>query len=101
MTRFVPVGMRARVLFIILLVLLPVFVLRVFSAIDDRRAAARGAESDAYNVARTAAQDQQGLFEQSRQQLFTFAQLVALSRGRPIDPCALPAGAADEDRSAW
>jgi signal transduction histidine kinase/DNA-binding response OmpR family regulator/HAMP domain-containing protein len=78
--------MRARVLFLILLVLLPVFALRLFSAIDDRRAAVRGAEKDAYNVARLVAQDQQGLFEQSRQQLFTFAQLVALSSGKPIDP---------------
>ena len=85
MTRFVPSGMRARVLSLILLVLLPVFALRLWSAIDDRRAATRGAESDAYNVARLVAQDQQGLFEQSRQQLFTFAQLVALSSGKPID----------------
>jgi PAS domain S-box-containing protein len=77
--------MRARVLFLILLVLLPVFGLRFFSAIDDRRAAIRSAETDAYDVARLVAQDQQGLFEQSRQQLFTFAQLVALSSGRPID----------------
>jgi signal transduction histidine kinase/CheY-like chemotaxis protein/HAMP domain-containing protein len=85
-TRFVPVGMRARVLFLILLVLVPVFALRLFSAIDDRRAAIRHAEGDAYDAARIVAQDQQGLFEQSRQQLFTFAQLVALSSGRPIDP---------------
>jgi len=84
-TRFVPVGMRARVLFLILLVLLPVFGLRLFAAIDDRRAAIRGAEGDAYDTARIVAQDQQGLFEQSRQQLFTFAQLVALSSGRPIE----------------
>jgi signal transduction histidine kinase/DNA-binding response OmpR family regulator/HAMP domain-containing protein/putative methionine-R-sulfoxide reductase with GAF domain len=84
--RFAPVGMRARVLFLILLVLLPVFGLRAFSAIDDRRAAIRGAEGDAYDTARIVAQDQQGLLEQSRQQLFTFVQLVALSSGRPIEP---------------
>jgi signal transduction histidine kinase/CheY-like chemotaxis protein len=78
--------MRARVLLLILLVLLPVIGLRLFAAIDDRRAAVRAAESDAYDTARIVAQDQQGLFEQSRQQLFTFAQLVALSSGRPIDP---------------
>ncbi|HEX7144452.1 MAG TPA: response regulator, partial [Gaiellaceae bacterium] len=69
-----------------LLVLLPVFGLRAFSAIDDRRAAIRGAEGDAYDTARIVAQDQQGLLEQSRQQLFTFVQLVALSSGRPIEP---------------
>ena len=86
MRRFAPVGMRARVLFLILLVLLPVFGLRAFSAIDDRRAAIRGAEGDAYDTARIVAQDQQGLLEQSRQQLFTFVQLVALSSGRPIEP---------------
>jgi signal transduction histidine kinase/DNA-binding response OmpR family regulator/HAMP domain-containing protein len=85
MTRFVPAGMRARLLFLILLVLLPVFGLRVFAAIDDRRAATRAAESDAYDVARLVAQDQRGFFEQSRQQLFTFAQLVALGSGKPID----------------
>ncbi|MEN3311588.1 MAG: hypothetical protein V7645_917, partial [Actinomycetota bacterium] len=85
MKRLPSVGMRARVLFLILLVLLPVFGLRVFSAIDDRRAAIRSAEGDAYDTARIVAQDQQGLFEQSRQQLFTFAQLVALSSGRPIE----------------
>jgi len=84
-SRFAPVGMRARVLLLILLALLPVFGLRAYSAIDDRRAAARDAEANAYDVARLVAQDQQGLFEQSRQQLFTFAQLVALSSGRPID----------------
>jgi signal transduction histidine kinase/CheY-like chemotaxis protein/HAMP domain-containing protein len=78
--------MRTRVLFLILLVLLPVFGLRAFSAIDDRRAAIRGAEGDAYDTARIVAQDQQGLLEQSRQQLFTFVQLVALSSGRPIEP---------------
>ena len=85
MTRFAALGMRARVLFLILLVFLPVFGLRVFSAVDDRRAAIRGAEGDAYDTARIVAQDQQGLLEQSRQQLFTFAQLVALSSGKPIE----------------
>jgi PAS domain S-box-containing protein len=77
--------MRARVLLLILLALLPVFGLRLYSAIDDRRAAARNAQDDAYDATRLVAQDQRGLFEQSRQQLFTFAQLVALSSGRAID----------------
>ncbi|MDX6408890.1 MAG: hypothetical protein QOE13_1961 [Gaiellaceae bacterium] len=85
MRRLLPVGMRARMLFLILLVLLPVFGLRFLSAVDDRRAAIRSAEGDAYDVARIVAQDQKGLFEQSRQQLFTFAQLVAVSSGQPID----------------
>jgi signal transduction histidine kinase/CheY-like chemotaxis protein/HAMP domain-containing protein len=88
MSRLSLSGVRARLFLLILLALLPVFVLRLFSALDDRRAAARDAKDDAFRLAQVVGQDQQQLFEQSRQLLFTFAQLAALAPGRPVEPAS-------------
>jgi PAS domain S-box-containing protein len=86
MSRVLLSGVRVRLLFLILLALAPVLALRLYSAFDDRRVAARDAKDDAYQLAQLVGRDQERLFEQSRELLFTFAQLAALAPERPVEP---------------
>lgn len=80
-------GVRARLLVLVLLAMLPALGLTVYRAFEDRRAATSRAEADALGAARAAARTQAQLVQQAHQLLLGLAQLPAV-REAPSEPCA-------------
>ena len=72
------VGLRARLLMLVLAAVLPAFGLIGYTAIVQHQQAALNAEKDAMNLARLAAREQRQLIASTRQLLLSLAQLPAV-----------------------
>lgn len=75
MQRFPFASLRARLLLLILLVVVPVIGLTIYTNIELRRLAAADAKAEALRLVRLAASDQQDMIKDTRQFLFALAQL--------------------------
>ena len=68
-------SLRVRLLFLVLLALLPALGLTVYTGVEHRRLAARDASKDALRIAQLAAVDQRALIERGRQLLLSLTHL--------------------------
>jgi PAS domain S-box-containing protein len=77
-------SLRFRLLLLVLLAVVPALGLVIYTASDERAAAAVAAQQDALNLARRAAQDQAALIEQARQVLVDLSAVyeTRLSEGQ-------------------
>jgi len=75
MQRFPFASLRARLLLLILLAVVPVIGLTIYTNIELRRLAAADAKAEALRLVRLAASDQQDTIKDTRQFLFALAQL--------------------------
>ncbi|MBM3889366.1 MAG: hypothetical protein FJ388_09595, partial [Verrucomicrobia bacterium] len=78
-------SLRMRLVLLVLLVAVPAMALTLYTAVERREEAARGAEEDALRVARLAAVAQGHFIEGARQLLISLARL---SEVRARDPKA-------------
>jgi PAS domain S-box-containing protein len=88
MQRFPFASLRARLLLLILLAVVPVIGLTIYTNIELRRWAAADAKAEALRLVRLAASDQQDTIRDTRQFLFALAQLPDV---RSADPAACSA----------
>jgi diguanylate cyclase (GGDEF)-like protein len=72
------IGLRARLLLLVLAAVIPAFGLIGYTAIAQRQAAALNAEKEAMNLVRLAAQEQGQLIASTHQLLMSLAQLPAI-----------------------
>lgn len=86
MTRFVDWGLRARLLLLILLALVPMLALILYSAVVQQRQAAFDAERQALRVVRRASATHERLLGETRHLLTVLAQLPAV-RDRDARAC--------------
>lgn len=75
MRRFYPESIRARLILLILLAIIPASTLTLYTGLEQRRQAAADAQARALGLARVAANDQEVLVEGARQLLVAVAQL--------------------------
>ena len=73
-------GLRARLMLLVLLAVIPAFGLMGYTAISQRQQAAVNAGRDAMNLARLAAQEQSQLIAATHQLLFMLSQLPAVKQ---------------------
>jgi diguanylate cyclase (GGDEF)-like protein len=73
-----PVGLRARLLLLVLFAVIPAFGLIGYTAVSQRQHAALDAERDALNLVRLASREQSQLVAATRQLLLSLAQLPAV-----------------------
>ncbi len=85
-------SLRARLIFLVLVAMLPAFALTLYSGLERRRAAAADAHADALRIARLAAAEQNDVFQTARQLAFTLAQVPAV---KTLDATACPRLLAD------
>ena len=78
-------SLRARLLMLVFFALLPAVGVSLYSAFEQRRVAAIGAEQDALRIVRLAAGSQERLIEGARQLLLTLAYLPELKWGEPAE----------------
>ncbi len=81
-------GLRARLLLLGTLTLLPAFGFILYSAVEQRREAADQAREDALHLLQLAALDQKHLVGSARQQLLTLAQLPIVRNPALAGQCA-------------
>jgi PAS domain S-box-containing protein len=81
-------SLRARLLLLVLLAVVPILGLTSYTNLELRRLAAADAKAEALQLARLAASDQQDTMKDTRQLLFALAQFPELAR---IDPAACSA----------
>ena len=79
-------SLRARLLLLVFFALLPAVGVSLYSAFEQRRMGALGAEQDALRIVRLAEGNQERLIEGARQLLLTLAYLPELKWGEP-DEC--------------
>lgn len=77
--------LRARLILLVLIAVLPAFGLMFFTAADQRNSAAREAQQNALRLARSAAATQNGSIEGARQLLAALAQVPAVRSGNAAD----------------
>jgi signal transduction histidine kinase len=68
-------SLRSRLLVLVLVAVLPAFALTLYTNLEQRRAAAAAAQEEALRIARIAASEQNGVFQDARRVLFTLAHL--------------------------
>lgn len=73
------IGLRARLLWLVLAAVIPAFGLIGYSAIEQREQAALGAKKDAMNLAQLAAREQTQMIVSTRQLLMSMAQLPSVT----------------------
>jgi hypothetical protein len=79
-------SLRARLIFLVLLAVLPPMVLILLTGLEQGRRAALNAQEEALHLAQHAAEDQQTLVAGTRQLLAVLARLP-LIRGRNVEAC--------------
>jgi Na+/proline symporter len=77
-------GLRSRLIALVLLAVLPALGLILFTASEERKAAATEVQDDALRIARLASSAQERLIEGARQLLIMMAHLPAVSGGRTV-----------------
>jgi hypothetical protein len=80
-------SLRARLLLLLFLTLLPVYGFILYSVFEVHRQAEENARSDALSLARRIAQEQEGLIRIIRQQLLDLAQLPVVRRPESASQC--------------
>jgi diguanylate cyclase (GGDEF)-like protein len=80
-------GLRARLLWLVLAAVIPAFGLIGYTAIEQRQQAALGAKKDAMNLVRLAAREQSQLIASTRQLLMSLARLPAVRDPRAAGLC--------------
>lgn len=85
-------SLRARLLLLVLLAVVPAWGLMLYSAGEQRRMASEGIQQDALRLARVVAASHDGLIEGARQILTTLAQVPSIRAAEPRACQALLAG---------
>jgi PAS domain S-box-containing protein len=85
MQRFPFASLRARLLLLILLAVVPVTALTIYTNIEQRRLAAADAKAETLRLVRLAASDQQDTIRDTRQFLFALAQLPDVRSADSVD----------------
>ncbi|HLF29124.1 MAG TPA: PAS domain S-box protein [Anaerolineae bacterium] len=86
MSRFAFSSLSVRLLLLVLLAVVPLLILILYNAEEQRNSAANQAQADALRVTRIAASNQVQFIEQARQLLVSLAQLSEVRQGEP-PPC--------------
>jgi serine phosphatase RsbU (regulator of sigma subunit) len=89
MKRFYFASLRSRLIVLVLLAVLPALGLILFTASEERRAAAAEVQDDALRIARLASSAQERLIEGARQLLIMMAHLPAVSEDDPNEATRL------------
>ena len=89
MKRFYFGSLRSRLIVLVLLAVLPALGLILFTASEERRAAAAEVQDDALRIARLASSAQERLIEGARQLLIMMAHLPAVSEDDPNEATRL------------
>jgi PAS domain S-box-containing protein len=84
MRHFPFASLRARLLLLIVLAVVPVIALTIYTNIELRRSAAADAKAEALRLVRLAASDQQDTIKNTRQFLFALAQLPDVRNADPV-----------------
>lgn len=80
-------GLRARLLLLVLIALVPPFALDAYTAIYERRQAALTAERDAKNLVQLAAREHQRLLQSTRQYLVSVSKLPEVKNPSSYEAC--------------
>jgi Na+/proline symporter len=89
-------GLRSRLIALVLLAVLPALGLILFTASEERKAAAAEVQDDALRIARLASSAQERLIEGARQLLIMMAHLPAVSGADPKEANRLLASVHEE-----
>ena len=76
-------SLRVRLMLLVLLALMPAFGLIIYTALEQRRAGIKNAETETMRMVRLAASTQDQLIESARQLLVTLAQLKVVQNNTP------------------
>ena len=96
MKRFYFGSLRSRLIVLVFLAVLPALGLILFTASEERRAAAAEVQDDALRIARLASSAQERLIEGARQLLIMMAHLPAVSEDDPKEATRLLASVHEE-----